>query len=82
MDEKKTTQVGWGNAVILSPTGEDVKFNTVSYDIFPSLKEALVPTMAEDIVFPEQGLEEITSIETVQRSSVIYQVLKTVSSGN
>jgi hypothetical protein len=82
MDEKKTMQVGWENAVILSPTGEDVKFNTVSYDIFPSLKEALVPTMAEDIVLPEQGLEEITSIETVQRSLVIYQVLKTVSSGN
>lgn len=84
MDEKKTTQVGWGNAVILSPTGEDVKFNTISYDIYPSLKEALATTMADDIVFPEQGLEEITKLETAQRSSVIYRIVKVVQapSGN
>jgi len=84
MDEKKTTQVGWGNAVILSPSGEDIKFNTVSYDIYPSLKEALVTTTAPDIVFPEQGLEEIGNIETGQRSSVIYRLVKVVqpSPGN
>jgi hypothetical protein len=78
MDEKKTTQVGWGNAVILSPSGEDVKFNTVSYDIYPSLKEALATSLADDIVFPEQGLEEIMKIETAQRSSVIYRLVKMV----
>jgi hypothetical protein len=84
MDEKKTTQVGWGNAVIISPTGEDVKFNTVSYDVYPSLKEALTPTMADDIVFPEQGLEEIMNIESGPRSSVIYRLVKVVQapSGN
>jgi hypothetical protein len=84
MDEKKTTQVGWGNAIILSPSGEDVKFNTVSYDIYPSLKETLVTTMDPDVVFPQQGLEEITNLETGQRSSVIYRLVKVVqpSSGN
>lgn len=79
MDDKKTTQVGWGNATILSPLGEDIKANTISFDIYPSLKEALDPTWDEDTVFPEEGLAKINELELNRRGTVIYRVVQVVS---
>src|SRR6266498_1097271 len=43
MDDNMTPQKAWGNAVILSPSGDDIKFNTVSYDLFKNLRDALMP---------------------------------------
>lgn len=79
MDGNQTKQVAWGNALVLSPTGPDIGFNTVSYDLYPSLQEALIPTWDENIVFPEDGLTEIGKNETGPRSSVVYRVVKAVS---
>ena len=44
MDSSKTKQKAWGNAIILSPTGPKMKANTISFDIYSGLKEALDPT--------------------------------------
>ncbi len=80
MDTKQTPQMGWGNAVVLSPTGENIKFNTVSYDIYKTLKDALMPIWDPKTVFPVEGLNNINTIEINRRTSDIYRVVKVVSS--
>lgn len=79
MDDKKTTQVAWGNATILSPLGEDIKANTISFDLYPSLKEALDPTWDEDTVFPDDGLAKINELELNRRGTVIYRIVQVVA---
>jgi hypothetical protein len=79
MDNGQTPQVAWGNAILLSPVGEDVKFNLVAYDIFPNLKEALNPNWDEKTEFPVDGLTEIGKLEVKPRSGEVYQIIKTVS---
>lgn len=79
MDSGKTKQKAWGNGIILSPTGPDMKANTISYDIYSSLKEALDPTWDQTTVFPNEGLTEIGTLETDQRISYVYRILKVVT---
>ncbi len=79
MDSKQTPQVGWGNTRILSPSGDDIKFNTVSYDLFKTLKDALMTTWDPATVFPNEGLTKINAIETGKRKSVIYRIVKVVA---
>lgn len=75
MDNGKVTQTAWGNAIILSPTGED--YNTLSFDLYPSLKEALSPTWAEDIEIPD--MTKINEAEGNPRASVVYRFIDEVS---
>lgn len=82
MDKKQTTMSGWGNASVLSPFGDDIKFNTVSYDVYPSLKEALSPTWQDGTVYPETGLNEIAALELNRRGSVVYRIVKVVTPNN
>lgn len=77
MDEGKTTQTAWGNALILSPSGEDIKYNTISYDIYPSFKEALDPTWSEDLSAPD--MTSIGEAEGNRRGSVVYRIVHVVS---
>ncbi len=79
MDSGKTKQKAWGNAIILSPTGPQVKANTISYDIYSSLKEALDPTWDQNTVFPNEGLDEIGTLEMDQRMSYVYRIVKMVA---
>jgi hypothetical protein len=79
MEKKQTTQLGWGNARILSPSGDNIKTTTVSYDLYSSLKEALNPTWDPKTVFPNKGLGEINSLELNRRGSVVYRIVKAVS---
>ncbi len=79
MDDKKVSQVAWGNAVVLSPSGENIKFNTVSYDLFKTMKDALVPNWDPKTEFPNEGLTKIDSIEINRRGSEIYRVVKVVT---
>lgn len=73
----KVKQTGWGNAIILSPTGDEVKYNTISFDIYPSLKEALNPTWAEDI-----ELTDMTRIAEAEgnnrRATAVYQIIQSL----
>ena len=79
MESGKTKQKAWGNAMILSPTGPQVKANTISYDIYSSLKEALDPTWDQDTVIPSEGLTEINALEMDQRMSYVYRIVKMVA---
>jgi len=78
MDKKQTSQRGWGNAVVLSPNSSKMNFNSVSYDLYPTLKDALMPAWDSKIVIPE-GLAEINKLETSPRAQVVYRILKVVN---
>jgi hypothetical protein len=80
MDNKQTPQMAWGNSIVLSPSGEDIKFNTVSYDLFKTLKDALMPNWDPKTLLPIEGLNKINAIEINRRASVIYRIVKVVSS--
>ena len=79
MNSGKTKQKAWGNARILSPTGPKMQANTISLDIYSSLKEALDPTWDQNAVFPTDGLTEIGKLEMDQRISFVYRIVKVVS---
>jgi hypothetical protein len=80
MDNGQTPQRAWGNAIVLSPTGENIKFNTVSYDLFKSLNDALMPAWKPNTVFPNEGLSKIGDIEINRRNSSVYRIVKFISS--
>ncbi len=80
MDNKQTPQRAWGNSIVLSPSGEDIKFNTISYDLYKTLKDALMPIWDPKAEFPTEGLNKINAIEINRRGSVVYRVVKVVSS--
>ena len=79
MDANQTTQVGWGNARILSPLGDNIKANTISYDPYSSLKEALNTTWDPKTVFPTDGLTEINKLELNRRGESVYRIIKVVA---
>lgn len=79
MDNKQTPQMAWGNSVVLSPSGENIKFNTVSYDLYKTMKDALMANWDPKTEFPAEGLNKINTIETNRRGSAVYRVVKVVS---
>jgi hypothetical protein len=79
MDKKQTTQKAWGNARVLSPAGEDIKFNTVSFDLFSTLQEALMTTWDPKTVIPIKGLTMLDKIRTNRTGTVVYRVVKVVA---
>ncbi|MEP6951304.1 MAG: hypothetical protein ABI863_18590 [Ginsengibacter sp.] len=79
MDNSQTPQKAWGNAIVLSPSGDNIKFNTVSYDLYKTLKDALMPAWSPNVEFPVEGLGKISAIEINRRGAVIYRVVKVVS---
>ena len=79
MDSKQTPQVAWGNSIILSPTGENIKFNTISFDLYKTLKDALMPAWDPKTEFPTEGLNKINGLEINRRDAAIYRVVKVVA---
>jgi hypothetical protein len=79
MDSDQTPQMAWGNAIVLAPSGENIKFNTVSYDLFKTLQDALMPKLDPKAVFPTKGLDMINKIEINRRGISIYRVVKVVA---
>ena len=78
MDAGKTTQKGWGNSIILSPRGGGFSPTTISYDLYPTLGEALDPTWDDEVEFPQDGLAEINALET-GRGVFIWKIEHVVS---
>ena len=79
MDNKLTEQKAWGNAVVLSPFGGNMKFNCVSYDLFPTLKAALMQTWSPDTKFPTSGLDSLQKISLNPPATFIYRVVQVES---
>ena len=78
MDKKQTQQLGWGNASVLSPTGGDMKFNTISYDLFKTLQDALLTPWAPDMQVPD-NLGIFDKMRTYPNARVIYRIVKVVT---
>jgi hypothetical protein len=79
MDNNQTTQMGWGNARVLAPLGDNIKFTTVSYDLYKTLHEALLTTWDPKTVIPTKALNMINKLEVSRRGIAIYRVVKVVS---
>ena len=82
MDKGQTPQMGWGNAVVLAPLGDNIKFTTVSYDLYKTLQDALMPNWDPKTVFPTKGLGMINKLELTRRGIAIYRIVKVVSTPN
>ncbi len=80
MDNNQTPQVAWGNARVLAPMGDNIKFTTVSYDLYKTLQDALLPAWDPKTVFPNKGLDMINKLETSRRGISVYRVVKVVAS--
>ena len=78
-DKKQTAQVAWGNAIVLSPAGDNIKFNTVSYDLFRTLQDALLTPWDPAVVFPTEGLNQLDKIRLNRSGRTIYRIVKVVS---
>jgi hypothetical protein len=76
MDNRQTSIVAWGNAKLLYPLGENVKFTTVSYDVFKTLQETLIPIADPNLPFPSKDLATIRDLELGRREYIIYRVVK------
>jgi hypothetical protein len=82
MDNNQTPQMAWGNAIVLAPLGENIKFTTVSYDLYKTLQEALRPVWDPKTALPTKGLGMIGKLESDRRGISVYRVVKVVSSPN
>ena len=76
MDNKQTHQVGWGNSIVLAPTGNNVRFNSVSFYLFPTLKYALLQEWKPDVKFPEAGLDSLMKMTKAIPDREIYRIVK------
>jgi len=81
IEDGKTSQLAWGNATILAPSGPNMDATTISYDIYPTLTSALTGGFGDDenIVFPEEGLAKINELETSRRYNNVYSIVQVVS---
>ena len=79
MDNSQTTQVGWGNSIVLAPTGNNIRFNSVSYDLFPTLKSALLQEWKTGVKFPETGLDSLMKISKTMPDRELYRLVKAES---
>jgi hypothetical protein len=76
MDAKQTAQVGWGNSLVLAPSGNNVRFNSVSYDLFPTLKSALLQEWTTGVKFPETGLDSLMKMTKSMPDRELYRLVK------
>ena len=78
MDTKQTRQRGWSDASVLAPLGEHIKFNSVSYDFFPSLQAALMHWQP-GVVFPAEGLAKLDKLRLNRTGTSIYRIVHVVA---
>ena len=81
MDAGQTTQVAWGHGHVLAPSGPNMQANTVSFDIFPTLKDALLGGFSgvSNVEFPQEGLAKINELEISRRFDNIYRRIQVVN---
>ena len=80
MNAGQTPQVGWGNARLLAPMGDNIKFTTVSYDLYKNLQDALYPAWDPKTVLPMNGLNMINKVSMNRPGMSIYRIVKVVQS--
>jgi hypothetical protein len=79
MDKGQTPQLGWGNAIVLAPRGENIKATTVSFDLFRTLGDALMPKLDPKLVFPAKLFTMLGKIQMNRPGIAVYRVVKVVT---
>ena len=79
MDNNQTPQMAWGNATVLAPAGDNIKFTTVSYDIYKTLQDALYPQWDPKLVFPNDLFPLLSKIQINRPGISVYRIVKVVS---
>jgi hypothetical protein len=79
MDKGLTKQVAWGNAVVLAPRGENIKFTTVSFDLYKTLGDALLQTWDPKTVFPAKLFPLLTGVTINRPGIAVYRMVKVIS---
>ncbi len=81
MESGHTSQLAWGNATILAPSGPNIPANTISYDIYPDFKSALTGGFSADadVEFPEEGLSKINELEINRRINNVYRRIMVIN---
>jgi len=76
MDNNQVDQKGWGNSIVLTPTGGNMKFNCLSVDLYSNLKSALAPTWSPNLTFPTAALDSLQKISLSTPARIIYRIIK------
>ena len=79
MDKGQTPQMGWGNAIVLAPRGENIKFTSVSFDLFKTLGDALMPAWDPKVVFPAKLFTMLTKITMNRPGIAVYRIVKVIA---
>jgi hypothetical protein len=79
MDKGQTSQVAWGNAVVLAPRGENIKATTISFDLFKTLGDALLQTWDPKVVFPTKLFGPLGKIQINRPGISVYRMVKVIS---
>ena len=74
MKDGKTTMKGWGNQTIISPVTSTFTYSSFSYDIFSSMKDALLPAFSEDLSVPDSFWDGFQGNYN-KRNSNLYRVV-------
>jgi hypothetical protein len=82
MDSDQSPQMGWGNAIVLAPQGDNIKFTTVSYDLYKSLQDALYAEWGKGVVLPANLFDLIGKIQMNRPGISVYRIVKVVSMPN
>ncbi|MBX2818765.1 MAG: hypothetical protein KTR29_03760 [Rhodothermaceae bacterium] len=76
MEQGNTTATSWRFVRVLTPAGASIPFDVISMDGFQSLSEAVYPTWADDVEFPDMtGFDEAQTRDRVS----VYARVKSVS---
>ena len=79
MDKGQTPQVAWGNAIVLAPRGESIKFTSVSYDLYKTLGDALMTRVDPKVVYPAKLFPLLSKIQMNRPGIAVYRVVKVVT---
>lgn len=79
MNKSQTPQQAWGNAIVLAPKGDNIKFTTVSYDLFKTLQDALMPKWEPNVVFPTELFDMLQHVTLNRPGISVYRIVKVVS---
>lgn len=75
MKKDKTSIIGWGNSLILTPKSKAFKYKTESHDYFSTFRDALGPNDFHDYDFPEGFFQEWQENYVGERNVRIYKII-------
>jgi hypothetical protein len=79
MDEGKTRIKGWGHGVIATISALNSGYDTYSYDLYSSLKDAILPPFTGEMEFEPGFFDEMMANYDRPRNATLYRVVAAVT---